>query len=115
MADRTLAIQEDAEPNEDGVLEGWHTRLRVERSAAGPPALLFIIEDWDGGMKASESVVTVPDAREFLQPILVWLGVETERPPMSPEDAAKVARLLHPFDLSERGLRRVTDAIGRAR
>lgn len=73
MANRSLAYYTDSEPNEDGIHEGWHNTLRIERSAAGQPGLFFIIEDWDGGLKAGESLVVVKDGNALLAPVLEWL------------------------------------------
>lgn len=82
MGNRNLVRYTDAEPNEDGVLEGWHNVLRIERSAAGQPGLFFIIEDWNGGLKAGESVVVVKDGNTLLRPVLEWLGQQAADPVM---------------------------------
>lgn len=80
MANRTLARYDDGKLTEqrDGELgyEGWHSVLRIERSAAGQPGLFFVIEDWDGGFKAGESCVVVEDGNAFLAPVLEWLAAK---------------------------------------
>lgn len=89
MANRMLAQISDGKPNEDGIFEGWHSVLRVDRSAAGQPGLLFVIEDYDGGLKAGETCVTVPDGNAFLAPVLDWLN---DAPRISETDLNRMAQ-----------------------
>ena len=90
MANRTLASHDDGTLTEqrDGELgyDGAHSTLRIERSAAGRPGLLFIIEDHHGGGLSGETCVSIEDGNAFLAPVLEWLN-ESRR--NNPEGATK--------------------------
>lgn len=79
MANRVLARAHDGERNEDGVFEGMHDELVIERSAAGQPGLMFVMNRYDNGNQFDQMVVTVPDGLELLQPVNAWLHEVSER------------------------------------
>lgn len=63
MSDRNLVTYEEPADH-----EGPNYTLRIDRSAAGAPGLLFTIEV--GGI---ESTVIVKDGRKLLEPVTEWL------------------------------------------
>lgn len=77
MARRQLAYATGSEPtmHESGqeFMEGVWESVTVERSAAGVPQLLFIMERHDGDIMWDQMVVTVKDGAEFLRPVSEWL------------------------------------------
>ena len=68
MANRTLTTWEE-KPN----AFGYHATARIERSAAGAPAGLLIIESFVDGVHDSESCVVIEDLNDFLGPVRQWL------------------------------------------
>ena len=68
MANRTLTTWEE-KPN----AFGYHATARIERSAAGAPAGLRIIESFIDGVHDSESCVVIKDLNDFLGPVRQWL------------------------------------------
>ena len=68
MANRTLTTWEE-KPNENG----YNSRARIERSAAGAPAGLLIIEGFVDGVHDSKSCVVIEDLNDFLGPVRQWL------------------------------------------
>ena len=72
MANRTLTTWEE-KPN----AFGYHATARIERSAAGAPAGLLIIERFIDGVHDSEhdseSCVVIEDLNDFLGPVQQWL------------------------------------------
>lgn len=74
MADRTLVLYEE-ERNEFGPY--W--RLRIDRSAAGQPGLLFTIstEMYDAERYpnlSQELTIVVKDGNALLAPVIEWLN-----------------------------------------
>lgn len=78
MGNRTLALFDEAKIQKEwGEHPGYHSILRIERSAAGQPRLLFIIESFDDdGEVYSSSMVIVPNGRKLLAPVMEWLKAE---------------------------------------
>lgn len=68
MGNRTLTTWEE-KPNENG----YSSRARIERSAAGAPGGFLFIEDLNGGEVYSEKCVFVEDLNDFLAPVQQWL------------------------------------------
>ena len=69
MANRTLTTWEE-KPNENG----YHTTARIERSAAGAPAGLLIIESFVDGVPDGYSCMVIEDLNDFLGPVRQWLN-----------------------------------------
>ena len=67
MADRRIAHHSDGN-------EGMHSRVIVERSAAGSPGIVIVAERWDGDLKHDEICVVVEDGASFLAPVNEWLS-----------------------------------------
>ena len=68
MANRTLTIWTE-EQNQNG----YHSVARIERSSAGQPAGLFIIDNFQNNELVSNSCVVIEDLEQFLEPVLRWL------------------------------------------
>ena len=68
MANRTLTTWEE-KPNENG----YNSRARIERSAAGAPAGLLIIESFVHGVPDGYSCIVIEDLNDFLGPVQQWL------------------------------------------
>ena len=92
MADRTLVKYE-----EKRLPDGPHWRLRVERSSAGAPAGMVVIEyeSVDGSIPSTEMSVVLDDLRR-LQPALNWAERNNANPALCilPEDIPVLHRLL---------------------
>ena len=77
MSNRQLAYATDAEPamHESGIeyMEGMWESVTIERSAAGQPGILIIMERRDGDLMEDQMCVTVKDGTEFLRPVFEWL------------------------------------------
>lgn len=77
MANRQLAYATDAEPtmHESGqeYMEGMWESVTIERSAAGQPGILIIMERRDGDLMEDQMCVTVKDGAAFLRPVMAWL------------------------------------------
>ena len=77
MANRQLAYATDAEPtmHESGqeYMEGMWESVTIERSAAGQPGILIIMERRDGDLMEEQMCVTVKDGAAFLRPVFEWL------------------------------------------
>lgn len=77
MSNRQLAYATGAEPamHESGIeyMEGMWESVTVERSAAGQPGILIIMERRDGDLMEDQMCVTVKDGLEFLRPVMAWL------------------------------------------
>jgi hypothetical protein len=87
MSNRTLAHTRD-----DGATgEGWYSELRIERSAAGQPSLLFIVEDYENGTAQGSAAVVVKDGNATLAPVLQWLNQATATIGSDRHDAARAA------------------------
>lgn len=54
-------------------MEGMWESVTIERSAAGRPGILIIMERRDGDLMEDQMVVTVKNGVEFLGPVLSWL------------------------------------------
>lgn len=77
MANRVLAYATDAEPtvHESGqeYMEGMWESVTIERSAAGQPGIMIVMERRDGDLMEDQMVVTVKDGAAFLRPVFEWL------------------------------------------
>lgn len=85
MANRVLAYATDAEPtvHESGqeYMEGMWESVTIERSAAGQPGLMIVMERHDGDLMEDQMVVSIKDGRRFLEHVIEWLaarGPESE-------------------------------------
>jgi hypothetical protein len=61
---------------------GFRSELRIERSAAGRPGLMFIIDDYEIDDHANdrllnESCIVVDDGSTVLAPVIDWLSGST--------------------------------------
>lgn len=72
MADRTLVSIKDKYVSDSG----WQSVLRIERSSAGQPTLLFSIENYLDGVEQNSSLVVVEDGNALLEDVLNWLDDE---------------------------------------
>lgn len=108
MGDRTiLQIDEEAR----GIV---HHRLRIERSAAGAPAGIVIVERHDG-VTVDEASVVLEDLR-VLQPVIDWAGTidprALERSRIGrPRPGAPTMRDVDRAIVSERQLRGEVEAL----
>ena len=68
MANRTLTTWEE-KPN----AFGYHATARIERSAAGAPAGLLIIESFVHGVPDGYICIVIEDLNDFLSPVQQWL------------------------------------------
>lgn len=79
MANRVLAYATDAEPtvHESGqeYMEGMWESVTIERSAAGQPGLMIVMERHDGDLMEDQMVVSIKDGRKFLEHVIEWLAV----------------------------------------
>lgn len=72
MGDRTLVLYE-----EERNAEGPYWRMRIERSSAGQPGLLFTISHdplHEGMYRREELTIVVNDGNALLAPVLEWLN-----------------------------------------
>lgn len=78
MANRTLARYDDnpGEILEDGELHkvGMWDEIVIERSAAGAPGLLFVMNRYENDQMFDQMCVSVPDGAAFLAPVNAWLN-----------------------------------------
>lgn len=54
-------------------MEGMWESVTIERSAAGRPGIMIVMERRDGDLMEDQMVVTVKDGLEFLRPVFEWL------------------------------------------
>lgn len=55
-------------------MEGMWESVTIERSAAGQPGILVIMERRDGDLMEDQMVVHIKDGRKFLEHVIEWLG-----------------------------------------
>ena len=90
MSDRNLVSYD-----EPRLPDGPYWRLRIDRSAAGAPGLLFTIEhaSFDGTLPLQDMTVIVEDGRALLAPVLKWLNFKSDYIAASAGDKDAAARL----------------------
>lgn len=73
MADRIIYRFVEQDYNGEPVTEGYYNVLRIERSAAGSPGVLVIMEDRENGVQWGEGVVSIADPRELIDALTEWV------------------------------------------
>lgn len=74
MSDRTIYTFHERDYNGEVITEGYSNVLRIERSAAGSPGIMVVMEDHESGVRWGEGAVSIPDPQELIDVLTEWVG-----------------------------------------